>query len=464
MKSLKLTLLIAVISLFSSQVFAQAKKTKPGISAGLLGAVNLTEFRVTNPRGIDYKTGTGWAAGGWFNLPLTEKLSFEPQVQYSVLKYVGNNNPVGQFGGTMQYGSVPLLLKYQTGKDFSFLAGSQVDFLNTLKNDGSSSATYFKKQFLSVSAALTAGIEVFSSRKVQLYGRYIYGLTDMKSTTNPNVNKGNIGFYNTGFQFGVKVKLYEKKAALPPPPPPAPVAPVVVAPKDTDGDGVIDDNDKCPTVKGLAKYQGCPIPDTDKDGINDEQDKCPTVAGLAKYQGCPVPDTDKDGINDEEDKCPTVAGLARYNGCPIPDTDGDGVNDEEDKCPTVKGTVENNGCPELKKQYNFDNKKVLFVTGSAVLTKSSKVELEKVVKAMNEYPSLKLYVDGYTDNTGSDKINKALSLKRANSVKAHLFSKKIAAERLLTEGKGSESPIADNKTAKGRAENRRVEFRVRELN
>ncbi|MGL1180794.1 OmpA family protein, partial [Vibrio parahaemolyticus] len=85
--------------------------------------------------------------------------------------------------------------------------------------------------------------------------------------------------------------------------------------------------------------------------------------------------------------------------------DGDGVNDEEDKCPTVKGTVANAGCPELAAQYKFDNKKVLFNTGTAVLTKASKVELEKVVKALNDYPSLKLYVDGHTDNSGSDKVN-----------------------------------------------------------
>jgi outer membrane protein OmpA-like peptidoglycan-associated protein len=263
--------------------------------------------------------------------------------------------------------------------------------------------------------------------------------------------------YTIGIASPLKDKPKPVVVVAPPPPPP----PVVE--KDTDGDGILDKNDKCPTVPGVAKYQGCPVPDTDGDGINDENDKCPTVKGLAKYQGCPIPDTDKDGINDEEDKCPTVPGLARYQGCPIPDTDGDTVNDEEDKCPTVKGTVENNGCPELKKQYNFDNKKVLFVTGSSVLTKGSKVELEKVVKAMNEYPSLKLYVDGHTDNTGSDKINKPLSLKRANSVKAYLFSRKIDATRLLTDGFGSSKPIADNKTAKGRSENRRVEFRVQEL-
>ncbi|WP_438945287.1 OmpA family protein [Sediminibacterium sp.] len=247
-------------------------------------------------------------------------------------------------------------------------------------------------------------------------------------------------------------------AKVTPPPPPAPAP----APVDTDKDGINDKDDKCPTVAGVAKYNGCPVPDTDKDGINDENDKCPTVAGIAKYNGCPIPDTDKDGVNDEEDKCPSVPGLARYQGCPIPDTDGDGVNDEEDKCPTIKGARENNGCPELKATYNFDNKKVQFLSGSAVLTKVSKVELNKVVKALNENPTLKLMVEGHTDATGSDKINQPLSLKRANAVKAYLVAQKIDAARLTAEGFGSSQPIADNKTAKGKAMNRRVDFKVQE--
>ena len=218
-------------------------------------------------------------------------------------------------------------------------------------------------------------------------------------------------------------------------------------------------------VKATPPPPPAPAPapvDTDKDGINDENDKCPTVAGVAKYNGCPVPDTDKDGVNDEEDKCPSVPGLARYQGCPIPDTDGDGVNDEEDKCPTIKGSRDNNGCPELKATYNFDNKKVQFLSGSAVLTKVSKVELNKVVKALNENPTLKLLVEGHTDATGSDKINQPLSLKRANAVKAYLVAQKVDASRLTAEGFGSSQPIADNKTAKGKALNRRVDFKVQE--
>ncbi|HEX5668888.1 MAG TPA: OmpA family protein [Chitinophagaceae bacterium] len=253
------------------------------------------------------------------------------------------------------------------------------------------------------------------------------------------------------YGFGLAGNIGKKKEVAPPPPPPPPV------PADRDGDGIVDPNDKCPDVPGLAKYEGCPIPDSDKDGINDEQDKCPQVPGLAKYQGCPIPDTDKDGINDEEDKCPQVPGLARYQGCPIPDTDGDGINDEEDKCPTIPGIPENSGCPAI----NFKSENIQFVTGSATLTSGSKAELNKLVKILNQdYPEIKVVIEGHTDNTGKADKNQVLSEKRAESVKTYLASKKVAVERLSTAGYGADQPIADNATAAGRAKNRRVTFKV----
>jgi OOP family OmpA-OmpF porin len=267
---------------------------------------------------------------------------------------------------------------------------------------------------------------------------------------------------HTAYSIGIASPLKDKPAPVMVAPPPPPVVVAAPTPVDTDKDGINDKDDKCPTVAGVAKYNGCPVPDTDKDGINDENDKCPTIKGVAKYNGCPIPDTDKDGVNDEEDKCPSVPGLARYQGCPIPDTDGDGVNDEEDKCPTIKGARENNGCPELKATYNFDNKKVQFLSGSAVLTKASKVELNKVVKALNENPTLKLFVEGHTDASGNDKINQPLSMKRANAVKDYLVAQKVDAARLTAEGFGSTQPIGDNKTPKGKALNRRVDFKVQE--
>lgn len=264
--------------------------------------------------------------------------------------------------------------------------------------------------------------------------------------------------YHFQHSIGIAGRLGKKKA------PPVVIIEPPKPPADTDGDGIIDSLDKCPTVKGFAKYNGCPIPDTDKDGINDEEDKCPTVPGLARYQGCPIPDTDKDGLNDEEDKCPTVPGVARYQGCPIPDTDGDGVNDEVDKCPTLKGVPENDGCPiipeEIKKRVDVAAKNILFVTGSAKLQSKSYKGLNDVVKIMQENPEVKLSIEGHTDNVGKDDFNQKLSDARAASVKNYITSKGIDASRITSAGYGESKPIATNNTAAGRQQNRRVEMKL----
>lgn len=238
----------------------------------------------------------------------------------------------------------------------------------------------------------------------------------------------------------------------------APVAPVAAPepPADRDKDGIIDSEDKCPDVPGIAKYAGCPIPDTDGDGINDEQDKCPTVKGVAKYNGCPIPDTDGDGINDEEDKCPSVAGLARYQGCPIPDTDGDGVNDENDKCPAVAGLPELKGCPRP----DFKGENVLFGSGNALLVATGKQELDKLIPYLNEFSNVRVNIEGHTDNTGNAAANQKLSENRAASVKKYLVEKGISADRMTTSGFGATKPIAPNNTAAGRKLNRRVVFTI----
>jgi outer membrane protein OmpA-like peptidoglycan-associated protein len=231
------------------------------------------------------------------------------------------------------------------------------------------------------------------------------------------------------YSIGIISPLKEKKPVVVPPPPPPP--PVVVPEKDTDGDGIVDSKDKCPTVPGIAKYNGCPIPDTDGDGINDEKDKCPTVPGLARYQGCP-----------------------------IPDTDGDGINDEEDKCPNEKGIAANFGCPDIAPQLKIAAKTITFLTGSDKFAAPKLVpdKLQYVLDALNKYPTLKLDIEGHTDNTGSAKFNKALSQKRANKIQSWLVSKGVAKDRLTATGFGLEKPVATNKTAKGRQENRRVEL------
>jgi OmpA-OmpF porin, OOP family len=299
-----------------------------------------------------------------------------------------------------------------------------------------------------VGAYVPAGVGVQLNLRSETYvfvqGAYRFALTK-------DVLKDNL-LYSLGFAQSVKASAPK---VVPPPP-----APVVV---DTDGDGVADADDKCPTVAGLASLAGCP--DTDGDGITDADDKCPTTAGLAKYQGCPVPDSDNDGVNDEEDKCPNEKGLARYQGCPIPDTDGDGVNDEEDKCPAVKGLASNQGCPEIAKtvidKINYAAKNVFFSTGSFKLLPKSFKPLNDVAELLKSDESLMIDVDGHTDSQGNEAKNQTLSENRAKAVMDYLVSKGIAESRLHSAGYGSTKPVADNKTAAGRAKNRRTEMAVR---
>jgi OmpA-OmpF porin, OOP family len=266
--------------------------------------------------------------------------------------------------------------------------------------------------------------------------------------------------YHFYHSIGVGSALTKAKEVVAAPAVVLPVVPVVV---DTDGDGVADKDDKCPTVAGLASLGGCP--DSDSDGIADADDKCPNEAGLAKYNGCTIPDTDGDGVNDEEDKCPSEKGFARYQGCPIPDTDGDGINDEEDKCPAVKGIASNQGCPEISKavidKINYAAKNVFFASGSSKLLPKSYTSLNEVVKLLKSDESLLIDVNGHTDASGKEDKNQILSEDRAKAVKDYLVSKGIADSRLTSAGFGSTKPVADNKTAAGKAKNRRTELSVR---
>jgi outer membrane protein OmpA-like peptidoglycan-associated protein len=231
---------------------------------------------------------------------------------------------------------------------------------------------------------------------------------------------------------------------------------------DRDGDGVEDSVDRCPDQAGLAALNGCP--DKDGDGIADIDDKCPDVAGLAKYNGCPIPDTDGDGINDEQDKCPNVPGVARYQGCPIPDTDGDGVNDEEDKCPNEAGPASNYGCPVIEavvvEKVNKAAQNIFFATGSSKLLAKSFKSLQEVAAIMKENPSFKVSIEGHTDNTGGEELNQKLSESRAASVKDYLLQNGVDESKISSKGFGPSVPIADNKTAAGRAKNRRVEMKL----
>ena len=257
--------------------------------------------------------------------------------------------------------------------------------------------------------------------------------------------------------------------------------------KDTDGDGIYDKDDACPEVAGLPEFKGCP--DRDADGIQDSADACPDDKGLAEFNGCPdtdgdgiidsedecvdvkgtkimkgCPDADGDGVADKDDECPTVKGAKENKGCPWPDTDGDGVADKDDKCPTVKGTVANNGCPEVSdeamKKLNDYGKTILFNSGKSSFQKQTYPVLQAMSAILKEYPTAKFSLEGHTDSDGKDAMNQKLSEDRAAAVKNYLIEQGIEASRLSSKGFGESMPVDSNKTAKGKANNRRVEVKL----
>jgi OOP family OmpA-OmpF porin len=243
-------------------------------------------------------------------------------------------------------------------------------------------------------------------------------------------------------------------------------------PGDTDGDGVVDEKDRCPgTPRGAIVDQfGCPT-DSDGDGVADGLDRCPNTSRGARVdaQGCPA-DDDRDGVADGVDQCPDTprGAIVDSRGCPK-DSDNDGVVDGVDKCADTprEYAVDDEGCPipigEVGQQF-LDSKSVAFniefASGKADILPQSEADLDRVGEVLSDWPDAKVEIAGFTDSQGAESFNKSLSKKRADAVKKYLSDKfpNIQSGNLSTKGNGESNPIADNATPEGRAQNRRVEF------
>jgi outer membrane protein OmpA-like peptidoglycan-associated protein len=252
----------------------------------------------------------------------------------------------------------------------------------------------------------------------------------------------------------------------------APPPPPVTLVKDSDGDGVPDNKDKCPNEPGPRDNDGCPDKDTDGDGVIDRNDKCPDKAGPVEREGCPDEDPDNDGIAGDKDKCPNEAEdkdqFEDEDGCPDPDNDKDTVLDEKDKCPnepeTKNGYQDDDGCPDevpvAVKKFTGVVKGITFRRNSADIKASSFPLLKEAVVVFKEYPALRVEISGHTSDEGKRDFNMKLSRKRAEAVKGFLTSAGIDESRIGTIGYGPDKPIADNETKEGKEKNRRIEFRL----
>ncbi|MFN3198599.1 MAG: OmpA family protein [Bradymonadia bacterium] len=254
--------------------------------------------------------------------------------------------------------------------------------------------------------------------------------------------------------------------------------------QDSDGDGIADSKDQCPKqpedFDGVADQDGCPdiTEDKDGDGIGDAVDRCPVQAedkdGFEDTDGCPDTDNDKDGLLDVADKCPVEPedkdGFEDADGCPDIDNDKDRILDVVDQCPDQPEDYDNDadedGCPDIYKTIVVTGdrielkQKVFFSSNKSRILGRSFPLLNEVALAMKDNAALRVRIEGHTDSKGSARYNKRLSQKRADAVRRYLIGQGINGDRMEALGVGEEVPIEDNRTADGRAANRRVEFHI----
>lgn len=176
-------------------------------------------------------------------------------------------------------------------------------------------------------------------------------------------------------------------------------------------------------------------------------------------------DSDGDGLVDKFDRCPTIPGPLAANGCPELDRDHDGVMDQVDACPDVAGVISNGGCPELQSvlpvQKKSDNDtirySIYFETGESFLSTSSFEVMDKVLTILKNNESYTCTLYGHADIEGTPDKNLLLTRRRAEVAKNYLLSYGVAADRISTfyMGDSKQTPIYQNEL---KWMNRRVEI------
>jgi OOP family OmpA-OmpF porin len=271
---------------------------------------------------------------------------------------------------------------------------------------------------------------------MNLGGGVLYGLSDVLSLRAElrgihNSDKSLMDYLVlTGLQYNLGGKPEEVPQYV------APVEPVNVVPADTDGDGVVDANDRCPNTPAgwEVSVDGCPL-DTDRDRVPNSIDECPnTPSGMqVGANGCPL-DEDKDGVTDAKDKCPGTA---------------------------VNVIVDDKGCAKVVKteikEAIKEEVNIVFDTNKAIIKPEFKGEVAKISDLAKANGNAFITIEGHTDASGNPAKNKVLSQERATAVMNMLISDYgIPAARVTAIGFGSSKPVADNTTADGKAKNRRV--------
>jgi len=176
-----------------------------------------------------------------------------------------------------------------------------------------------------------------------------------------------------------------------------------------------------------------------------------------------VEDKDGDGVIDSEDLCPEIPGLAKANGCP--DFDKDGIPDRFDLCPHLFGVDMVQGCPELTTEEQALLSEVLedleFKVNSDEIKYVSYSSLTELTKLLHTNPTMTLTITGHASPEGTAKQNLGLSARRAKRVQNYFIERGVPKSRLVIEFYGGQIPLNANETEWERTQNRRVEFDIK---
>ena len=261
---------------------------------------------------------------------------------------------------------------------------------------------------------------------------------------------------------------------------------VIVPPKvDTDGDGVFDEDDKCP---GEAEDKdlfddtdGCPDPDNDGDGILDVNDKCVMEAedkdGFQDDDGCVDRDNDGDGVADAQDACPSeMEDRDSYHdgdGCPDPDNDKDGILDVSDKCPNdaevINGVDDDDGCPDRGDALVVLSTDRLELLGALSFTKDkptkeSLLVLAQVGGMLRQHTQiLRLRITVHVQPTNKPEADQKLSEQRGEAIRDWLVTDRgIDKKRLEVRGFGGGKPLVPKNAKNAALINERIELIILE--
>jgi outer membrane protein OmpA-like peptidoglycan-associated protein len=329
----------------------------------------------------------------------------------------------------------------------------------------------------SLTLPLGVGVTWTLSERFDFYVEFMKTLTfsdaldKWVSEDNDNYNKIN---------FGLTLYLGDRSRAM------QPEAPVREAPKDTDGDGLLDADE-------ISIYNTDPNnPDTDGDGLRDGDEvnihkTDPTLRDtdydglldgeeVLTYKTNPLlKDTDGDGCSDGDEV------LVMKTNPLVVDTDGDGLTDCDERNvyrtnPLVKDT-DGDGADDgkevrdgtdplvadvlrVEESGNIVLEGINFETNSAQITPDSEPTLTKALNTLRTNPQLRVEIQGHTDDVGNDRANQRLSEARANAVRDYMVQRGIDGSRMTTRGYGETTPLVPNDSPENRSKNRRIQFKV----